>query len=66
MKLKKVQKIPKKIKDFKNEKAVYKQIIKSKNEMDKFEKEKKKRERVKKERKIVKNSWFNWLINYIP
>ena len=34
--------------------------------MDKFEKEKKKRERVKKERKIVKNSWFNWLINYIP
>ena len=42
MKLKKLQKIPKKIKDFKNEKPVYKQIIKSKNEMDKFEKEKKK------------------------
>ena len=42
MKLKKLQKIPKKIKDFKNEKPVYKQIIKSKNEMDKFEKKKKK------------------------
>ena len=30
------------------------------NEMGKFEKEELKK------RKVVKNSWFDWLINYVP
>ena len=48
----------KKRQKFKNEKPVFKHIIKSKDEMNKFEKEK-----FKKGRKIKRNNWFDWLIN---
>ena len=51
----------KKIKKFKNEKPVFKRIIISENEMEKFEGEK-----FKKEIEIRKNSLFDCLINYIP
>lgn len=50
----------KKIKNFKNEKLNFKHFIISKDNMDMFEKEE-----LRKERKIVKNSWFDWLINYV-
>ena len=49
------------IKMLKNGKSIFKQFIISKDEMDKFE-----QEELKKEKKIVKNSWFSWLINYVP
>ena len=47
-----------KIKKFKKGKPIFKQIIISTGEMKKFEKDE-----LKKERKIVKISWFDWLIN---
>ena len=50
------------MKKMKNEKRISKQIIISNNEIDKFVKIKE----LKRDRKIVKFSFFDWLINYIP
>ena len=51
-----------KMKEFKNGKLLFKQMIISKDEMKKL---KKKNNNNKKKRQIKKNSWFDWLINYV-
>ena len=48
----------------KNEKLILKPFIVSRVETDKFEK--KELKKTKKRKKDVKNSWFDWVINYIP
>ena len=50
------------MKEFKNGKPLFKQMIISKDEMLKL---KKKNNNNKKKRQIIKNSWFDWLINYV-
>ena len=52
-------------KDQKNEKAqkwktIFKEMIISKDEMDKWKK------KFKKGQKLWKNKWFDWLIIYVP
>ena len=50
------------MKEFKNGKPLFKQMIISKDEMKKL---KKKNNNNKKKRQIIKNGWFDWLINYV-
>ena len=48
-----------KMKEFKNGEPLFKQMIISKDEMKNWKKEELKK------RQIIKNSWFDWLINYV-